>query len=293
MVSSAETLQSPLIEEQPQYAKHVLNFTRYGFLFIVTFVMLSPVLLAVLGGIRTTGEFQARPFDLPRQGVQWQNFTNILQDPVFWRMFKNSLIITTKTTIITVVVSSLLGYIFARIQFFGRGILFNVITLGLLFPFVIAILPIFIQIRKLGLTNSYWGVVFPLVAFSIPGSTLILRGFFRAIPYELEEAAYIDGCSVFGFFYRILLPMARPAVTAIAVLQVIAAWNDYFLALLILTDEKKWTLPLGLMQFQGRYGTNWAGVMAYVTILMIPAIIFYMITERYIVTGLTGGELKG
>ncbi len=292
MASTTTTLENIYIEET-QYVRHTLKFFRYGFLTIVTFVMLSPVLLAVLGGIRTTGEFQARPFDLPRQGVQWHNFTDILEDPNFWLMAKNSLAITVGATVLTVIVASLLGYIFARIQFWGRGLLFNVITLGLLFPFVIAILPIFIQIRKLNLLNTYWGVILPLVAFSIPGSTLILRGFFRAIPYELEEAAYIDGCTVFGFFFRILLPMARPAVTAIAVLQAVAAWNDYFLALLILTDENKWTLPLGLMQFQGRYGTDWAGIMAYVTILMLPAIGFYMLTERYIVTGLTGGELKG
>lgn len=293
MATSVSTVQPQIYKEETQYVKYVLNFFRYGFLTIVTFVMLSPVLLAIMGSIRTAGEFQARPFDLPRQGIQWHNFTDILESPEFWMMFRNSLTITIGATLMTVIVSSLLGYIFARIQFFGRGLLFNVITLGLLFPFVIAILPIFIQIRKLGLINSPWGVIFPLVAFSIPGSTLILRGFFRAIPYELEEAAYIDGCTVFGFFYRILLPMARPAVTAIAVLQAIVAWNDYFLALLILTDENKWTLPLGLMQFQGRYGTDWSGIMAYVTILMIPAIGFYMLTERYIVTGLTGGELKG
>ncbi|PJF43590.1 MAG: thiamine ABC transporter ATP-binding protein [Phototrophicales bacterium] len=284
----------PNIREETAYGRYVLNGFRYGFLFIVTFIMLAPVLLAFLGAIRTSSEFQARPFDIPRRGIQWHNFTEILEDSNFWLMFKNSLYITIGATVLTVLVSSLLGYIFARVEFRGRGLLFNVVTLGLLFPFVIAILPIFIQIRKLGLLNSYWGVILPLVAFSIPGSTLILRGFFRAIPYELEEAAYIDGCTVFGFFYRILLPMARPAVTAIAVLQAIAAWNDYFLALLILTDESKWTLPLGLMQFQGQYGTtNWSGIMAYVTILMIPAILFYMVTERYIVTGLTGGELKG
>lgn len=283
----------PEYKVETPYGKYTLNTIRYLVLLIVTFIMLAPVLVAVLGGMRTTGEFLARPFDLPRQGIQWENFTSILESSRFWVMFKNSAIVTIGATVMTVVLSSMLGYIFARVEFRGRGFLFNVITFGLLFPFVIAILPIFIQIRDLNLINTYWGVILPLVAFSIPGSTLILRGFFRAIPLELEEAAYIDGCTVFGFFYRILLPMARPAVAAIAILQVIVAWNDYFLALLILTDEKKWTLPLGLMQFQGQYGTDWAAVMAYVTILMIPAVLFYVFTERYIVTGLTGGELKG
>lgn len=283
----------PQYTAETPYRKYALHTVRYVFLLIVTFIMLAPVLVAVLGGMRTTGEFLARPFDIPRQGIQWENFTSILEDSQFWMMLKNSVIITVGATTLTVLLSSMLGYVFARVEFRGRSLLFNVITFGLLFPFVIAILPIFIQIRELKLINTYWGVILPLVAFALPGSTLILRGFFRAIPLELEEAAYIDGCTVFGFFYRILLPMARPAVAAIAILQAIVAWNDYFLALLILTDEKNWTLPLGLMQFQGQYGTDWARVMAYVSILIIPAILFYVFTERYIVTGLTGGELKG
>ena len=109
----------------------------------------------------------------------------------------------------------------------------------------------------------------------------------------MEDAAYIDGCTTFGFFRHILFPLARPAVSAIATLTVVTAWNDYFLSLVVLGDAKKWPLPLGLMQFQGQFGTDWAKVMAYVTLLIIPAVIFYLLAERYIVTGLTGGELKG
>jgi raffinose/stachyose/melibiose transport system permease protein len=132
-----------------------------------------------------------------------------------------------------------------------------------------------------------------MVAFGLPGSVIILRTFFRAIPIELEDAAYIDGCTRFGFFRFILIPISRPALAAIATMQVIAAWNEYIIPLLILNDPKKWPLPLGVMQYQGQFGTDWARVMAYVTILIIPAVIFYLVTEKLIVTGLTGGELKG
>jgi raffinose/stachyose/melibiose transport system permease protein len=141
--------------------------------------------------------------------------------------------------------------------------------------------------------NTLWAVILPLVTFGLPGSVVILRGFFISIPSELEDAAYIDGCTTMSFFWHILLPLARPAITAVAVLQVIAGWNEYFLPLLVLNDANLWPLPLGIMQFQGQYGTDWARVMAYVTLLIIPAIIFYLFAEKYIVTGLTGGELKG
>jgi raffinose/stachyose/melibiose transport system permease protein len=138
-----------------------------------------------------------------------------------------------------------------------------------------------------------WGVILPLVAFGLPGSVVILRSFFIHVPSELEDAAYIDGCSTFGFFRHILIPLARPALLAVVTLQVIASWNEYFLPLLVLNDPKLWPLPLGIMQFQGQYGTDFARIMAYVCLLIIPAVLFYMVAEKYIVTGLTGGELKG
>jgi raffinose/stachyose/melibiose transport system permease protein len=138
-----------------------------------------------------------------------------------------------------------------------------------------------------------FGVILPLVAFGLPGSVVILRGFFSSVPGELEDAAYIDGCTTLGFFRYILIPLARPALSAVATLQVIASWNEYFLPLIVLTDDAKWPLPLGIMQFQGQYGTDYARIMAYVTLLIIPAVLFYLLAEKYIVTGLTGGELKG
>jgi raffinose/stachyose/melibiose transport system permease protein len=155
-------------------------------------------------------------------------------------------------------------------------------------------LPIFIQIRAFGLTGNLLGVILPMTAFGLPGSVVILRGFFMAVPKELEEAAYIDGASIHEFFLFILMPIVRPAIMAVATIQVIAAWNEFFLPLVVLTStDHLWPLPLGLMQFQGQWGTDWSAVMAYITLLMIPAVIFYLLTQKYLVTGLTGGELKG
>lgn len=266
---------------------------KYLILIFLCAIIMGPVLTAILGGMRTNGEVLARPFDLPRKGIQWENYTGILETDAFWQSLKNSLLITAGVAILNIVLSSMLAFVFSHIKFRGRGLLFNIISIGLLFPWVVAILPIFIQVNKFGLINSLWGVILPLVAFGMPGSIMILRGFFIAIPSELEDASYIDGCTRIGFFRYILLPLARPALTAVATLQVIAGWNEYFLPLIVLADSKKWPLPLGIMQFQGQFGNDWARIMAYVTILMIPAVIFYLFAERYIVTGLTGGELKG
>ncbi len=272
----------------------VITIIKYLILTALAIVMFGPVLTALLGSIRTTGEFLTTPFGLPRTGIHWENYTRILNGETFWIALKNSVLLSVTIPALVVILSSMLAFVLACIEFFGRDLVFNILTLGLLFPITVAILPIFIQIRQLGLINSLWGVILPMVAFGLPGSVVILRGFFRAIPSELEDASYIDGCTAFGFFRHILIPISRPALAAVATLQVIGAWNEFFLPLLVLlADPKKWPLPLGIMQFQGQFGSDWAGIMAYVTLLMIPAVIFYVFTERYIVTGLTGGELKG
>ncbi|HLA45586.1 MAG TPA: carbohydrate ABC transporter permease, partial [Aggregatilineales bacterium] len=195
----------------PDYYRISLQSVKYAILITIALIILAPLVSNVLGSVRTTPEVVRQPFGLPTRGIQWENYTSILDDPAFWQSFRASIFITVMTTTLTVSLSSMLAFLFARIEFFGRNLLFNFFTLGLMFPIVIAILPVFIRVRELGLINSYWGVILPLVAFGIPGSTIILRSFFRAIPNELEDAAYIDGCTIIGFFRHILIPLARPA----------------------------------------------------------------------------------
>ena len=273
--------------------RQVRSVLKYSLLIALCLVIMGPIATAVLGSIRTTGEFMTTPFGLPRSGIRWENYTDILLGDAFWNSLKNSLIITVGVTLLNIALSSMLAFVFSRINFRGRGLLFNILMIGLLFPLVVAILPIFIQVRQLGLINSMFGVILPLVAFGLPGSVIILRTFFSNVPSELEDAAYIDGCTTIGFFRFILIPLARPALIAVATLQVIVSWNEYFLPLLVFVNPDLWPLPLGIMQFQGQYGTDYARIMAYVTLLIIPAVLFYLLAEKYIVTGLTGGELKG
>ncbi len=289
-----QTVSRPLTKRYTNWNKRYTLVLKYAVLIILSFVITGPVLTAILGGMRTNGEFIARPLDFPRHGIQWEQYTSILKSSAFWTATQNSILITVGAASINIVLSSMMAFVFSRVKFAGRNILFNIISFGLLFPLVVAILPLFIQLRSLGMLNSLWGIILPMAAFGLPASVVILRGFFMAIPKELEDAAYIDGATVFGFFWHILLPISRPALSAVITLNIVAAWNEYFLPLLVVgPSEKKWPLPLGVMQYQGQYGTDWARVMAYVTILIIPAVVFYLFTEKLIVTGLTGGELKG
>ena len=284
---------TPTAKRQSIAWRHIgIRILQYTILIVLAMIILGPILTAVLGGLKTTGELFDQPFGLPAV-PRWENYTGILTSDIIWRQLGNSVLIVIGTVTLTVATSALLAFVFSRLIFPGRELLFNFFTLGLLFPVTIAFLPVFIQVRQMGLIDNHFGIILPLVAFGIPGSTLILRGFFRAIPSELEDAAYIDGCGTLGFFWYVLLPLARPALGAVIVLQTIVAWNEYFLPLLVFTDNTKWPLTLGIMQFQGQYGTDWGRVMAFVSVLIVPAVLFYIFTQRYIVTGLTGGELKG
>jgi raffinose/stachyose/melibiose transport system permease protein len=274
------------------WRKNLPRFFQYLVLVVFVVIVFVPVLMTVMGGLKTRGEFLTRPYTIPIP-PHWENYGRILANPSFWVLLRNSLIVMLAATGGVVLVCSLAAFVFSRLQFRGRSLAFNFFTLGLMFPITVAILPVYLVLRQAGLTDHLLGVVLVQVTFQISGNILILRGFFMAIPAELQDAAYIDGCSAFDFFWRILIPLARPALSAVAALTMIVSWNDLLVPLVVLNDDALWTLPLGTMQFQGEYGQDLALVAAFVSLTMIPAVVFYLVAERQIVSGLTAGALKG
>jgi raffinose/stachyose/melibiose transport system permease protein len=272
--------------------KNLPRVFQYLILSLFVVIVFVPVVMTVMGGLKTRGEFMTRPYTIPIP-PNWENYTRILSQPSFWHMLRNSLIVMLATTGGVVFVCSLAAFVFSRMEFRGKGLAFNFFTLGLMFPITIAILPVYLALRQMGLTDRLLGVILVQITFQISGNILILRGFFSAIPAELQDAAYIDGCTAFGFFRRILLPLARPALSAVAALTMVASWNDLLVPLVVINDDALWTLPLGTMQFQGQYGQDLALVAAFLSLSMIPAVIFYLFAERQIVAGLTAGALKG
>jgi raffinose/stachyose/melibiose transport system permease protein len=265
---------------------------QYAVLVIVAIIVLAPMALLVMGGLKTRGEVMTSPYTLPNP-PRFENWAGILSMQSFWQMMGNSLFVMALTAIGVLIVSSMAAFVFSRMAFRGRDVLLNILTLSLLFPLIIAILPVYIVLRQIGLLNNLWGLILPEIAFALAGNIIILRGFFRAIPSELQDAAYVDGCTDFGFFWRVMLPLSRPALGAVLALAMIASWNEVFLPLLVLDKDTLWTLPLGTMQFRGQYGQDWALVMAFVTLTMIPTFVFYLLAERQIVSGLTAGAVKG
>lgn len=263
------------------------------FLLIILIYTIFPLYVMFMGGFKTMGQLRRDLLGLPNP-VQLDTFKNLLnpQTSTFWRSLKNSFIIMIGTVVFDVVLCCLTGFTFARIKFFGRELLYNYILLGLLFPLAVAILPMYLQMRKIGLIDTYWGVILPQAAFNLAFHTMLTRSFFEQIPMDLEEAAIIDGCGKFGFLVRMVIPLSKPIITTIAVLTLVGSWNQFLLPLLVLNDDKKFTLPLGVMQYQGQYATDWAKVLAYLTLSLIPAVFFYAIAQKEIVAGLTSGAVK-
>ncbi len=260
---------------------------------VVASIVLIPLMTAVLGGLRTTGELLSAPFSIPRQ-LHWENFGRILAvDSPFWNELLNSLLIVIGTLALLLATACPAAFVLARRSFPGRELVFNFFLFGLLFPLTVAILPLYLSIRQLHLLDNLWGVILPQAAFALPVTILILRNFFRAIPGELEDAAIIDGASRLTFFLRVLLPLSRPAIAVVSMLATVNSWNNFLLPLLVLTKKPGWTLPIGATQFQQEHFTDWASVLAFVTLSMIPAILIYLLAERQIVAGLTAGAVKG
>jgi len=268
------------------------NLGLHAICIAVGLTIVVPVVYAVLGGFKDNGQLSTSPFGLPNPWVP-SNYTDIMKSGSFWLALQNSLIITVATVLIVVGTAAMAAYIFARFAFRGREVLFTLFAIGLMFPFAVAILPLFVLLRELGLLNNPLGVILPQAAFGLPVTIIILRSFFRTIPAEVEEAATLDGCTPFGFFWRVLLPMSRPALATVSVLAIVASWNNFFLPLVVFQDEKQWTLPLGVQNFQGQYSSDVAKVLAYVVLAMIPALLFYIIAERQLISGLASGATKG
>jgi raffinose/stachyose/melibiose transport system permease protein len=253
--------------------------------------MLAPVVYIILSGFRTNSEITVDPSGLP---ATWQigNYLEVLGGEVFWREFANSTITSVATTALVVALGLAASYVLARYEFRGRGAMYALFAAGLMFPMTVAITPLYILVRSLGLMNTLPGVIAPQVAFQLPITIIILVPFLQAIPRELQEAAAIDGASRLGFFWRMVVPLSMPGVITVGILAFIASWNAYLLPLFILNNEAAFTLPLGVQAFASQYSVDTARVFAFTSLSMIPALVFFSLFERRIVGGLTGA-VKG
>jgi len=263
----------------------------YASLIILAAIIVIPLLTTALGGFKTLGELRGNPFGLPREWMI-SNYTGILFSQRYWLQMGNSLLIAALTVFLTLTLSAMAAFAFAHVRFFGSGFLLNYFLVGLMFPAATAILPLFIRIRDLGLLDTYWGVVLPQVAFGLGMSILLFRNFFRNLPSELFDAAFVDGAGYLRFFWSITLPLSRPIIATVGIIAFVGSWNSYILPLIMLNSESKYPWPLGIMVYRGEFSTDWQLILAFITLTILPTVIVFFAAQKHIIAGLTAGAVK-
>lgn len=260
-------------------------------LLIGLLLTVSPILWVIIGAFKTNAEIFGKPFALPKS---W-DFSNLIEA---WKLgnFKqyllNSAFITSGGMFIVFLTACPAGYALAQIRFRGSNLLFYLFLLGMAIPVQAIIIPVFYQLKMLGLINTLTGVTLVSASFALPFSIFLMRNSFRDIPSEMREAAYVDGASEWRTFITVMLPMAKPGIVALMVFTFMNIWNDFLLPLVLLISDSKFTVALGLFSFQGQYVTNYNLVFGGTLISMIPSIIVYLIFQRQFISGMSAGHNK-
>lgn len=262
-------------------------------LFAVALVWVAPFIFIVFTSLKSPADVTSTGAFMPPVDVAWDNYSSAWNRGSFARSFVNSIIITIVKVPLGLAISAMAAYALAKMRLkFGKALLLLVVF-GTMIPFQVMLAPLFTLVNSFGLIDTYPGVILPYIAFGVPYQVFILHGFFKGIPKELSEAALIDGASHFTIFRRIFLPVCLPVLAALFILDFVSTWNEFAMALVLLQDQKMWTLPLGLMSFQGQFSSNYGELNAAIVMTVLPATLVYLIFQRYFVSGLTSGAVKG
>src|SRR5919107_2687021 len=259
---------------------------------IVAAVVLIPIVMVFLGSFKTVPEFFSTPYGLP-QAFDPFNYVKAWDEANLQRATLNSLFATILGVLFSTILASLAAYGLARYTFALRMPLRLLFVGGLVVPVQLIIIPIFVMFRQAGLLGNIWSLVLVYSVLGIPLAVLVMTGFFAALPRDLEEAARIDGASHFEVFWRIMLPLTRPAIAAVVILNGVWMWNDFFLGFILLTKPDAMTLPVAIMAFRGTFSTEWGLIFASVTVSALPVVIAYLLLSRQFIAGLTAGSVKG
>lgn len=257
-------------------------------------IVIYPMVWLISASLKESRELFEKPWALPAH-PQWMNFNTAWVGAGIGKYFFNSVIVTVISMFLILLIGSMAAYALSRFTFRGSTAIHNVFLSGMMFPVFLGIVPLFLMLKNMGLLNNYVGLITVYVAYSLSFTIFILSGFFKTLPHELAEAGMIDGCSQFTVFWKIMMPLAKPGLIAAGIFNFFGIWNEYPLALVILSDEKLFTLPLGIanLVMVQHYETNWGALFAGLVLVMVPTLIVYLFFQRQITEGLTAGAVKG
>ncbi len=257
------------------------------------FVCFFPFYWVFMNSFKTNQEIFDLRYILWPKSFKLVNYISVFRDQPFLTYLKNSAIVATSTTLVSLLIGSFTGYALARLRFKFKNLVLTLILSISMFPGIAIVSPLFITFRNLGLLNSYPGLIIPYISFSLPLTVFILNSYFKQIPFSLEESAMIDGCSRFQAFYRVLLPLSIPGVFTAAILTFIGAWNEYLFALIFNKNVSMRTVPVGITTFQGVHTISYDLISAATVVVTVPLIIVVLILQKKIISGLTAGAVKG
>ena len=271
----------------------ILAILRWILIIFFAVYTLFPLIWLVISSLKTNFEFLAgSPFALPAK-PQWINYTNALTVAGLGRMLFNSVFVGLSATVVNIIVASMGAYCISRFRFRGRERIFTLFTAGILVPLNALMVPYFVIITKLGLINTYGGMILLYTAIGIPMSTFLIRGLMDSIPMELEEAAYIDGCGFYARFFHIILPLSRTGIVTAATFEFLTCWNEFVFANLLVSSEKLRTIQVGIRYFTNQFSTDYVSMYAAIVISIVPSIIGYILFQEQIIAGMTSGAVKG
>lgn len=274
--------------------KWTKNIPLSFILIIYSIIVIFPLVWIFSSSLKSSMEIFANVWALPKE-IKWENYVNAWIEASIGKYFINSLFVTTTSVFFILLLSSMVAYVLTRFRFLGNSFVFYYFLGGLMIPTFLGIVPLFLLLKDLHLLDNFIGLILVYIAYSLPFSIFILTPFFKSLPHELAEAAIIDGCSDFSVFWRIILPLAKPGLITVGIFNFLGIWNEYILALVIISSGELRTLPLGIanLYMVQHYQADWGTLFAGLTIVMVPTLIVYIIFSKKLTSGITLGALKG
>ena len=282
--------------EKALQKKRIMHFIMLIVLIILFFLFISPFLLVVINVFKTKADITSNPLALiGKHGFTVKNFPEAMRKMDFWKVFFNSLCITVFSTVLTIIFSAMAGFVIVRNKWIACTALFSLMIASMVIPFQVLMVPLVSVYGGIfGVLNHRLTLILLHVGFSVSMATFMFHGAIHTkIPLELEEAAFLDGCSRWQTFWKIVFPLLTPTIATVAIIDAMAFWNDYLLPSLVLQKKELYTIPIATQSFYGTYSTDIGLVMAALLLAMLPILILYVFLQRYIVKGVTSGAVKG
>ena len=289
----AATRADSRVRLQARFRRAAYRLLIYLGAFLLTFYCIVPLIWMFLTALKPPQEVITYPPIIIPKEPTLRNFSKLFEESLITTFLRNSLVTAFASTALSICLGTLAAYSLTRYTYPGRNKLATFILLGYMFPPIVLIIPFFVWFKTIGLTDNYLGLIITYVALGLPFATWLLWAFFQSIPVELEEAAWIDGATRAQAILHVILPLALPGVIATSIFTFIVAWNEYLFALILMNTDPMKTLPVGLADLLNRPMTDWGVIMSAGVVITIPALLFFIVTQNYLIKGWGAGAVKG